>query len=177
MYHPLRLREARPRREQYPAPELCSCPTCVGWARHVTDSPLELFLQAFDRLDADACAALFANQGRLRYVDGRVDEGPEAVRDRLREYFADLSSTTHTLREHWHQDRVWVGELEASYVLADDSILGPVSKVFIVRMAHNGIEELRVYAAVEPAFHETRIRHERERDQGMMVGGRWVPPL
>ena len=143
----------------------------------MTDTPLELFLQAFDRLDADACAALFADHGRLRYVDGRVDEGAEAVHDRLREYFADLSSTTHAVRESWHEDRVWVGEVEASYVLADHSILGPVSKVFIVRMASDGIEELRVYAAVEPSFHEARIRHERERNSGMMVGGRWVPPL
>lgn len=143
----------------------------------MTDTPLELFLQAFDHLDADACAALFANHGRLRYVDGRVDEGAEAVHDRLREYFADLSSTTHTLRGHWHEDRVWVGEVEASYVLADDSVLGPVSKVFTVRMAPDGIEELRVYAAVEPSFHEARTRHERQRDRGMIVGGRWVPPL
>lgn len=143
----------------------------------MTGTPLELFLQAFDRLDADACAALFAVHGRLRYVDGRVDEGAEAVRDRLREYFADLSSTTHTLREHWHEGRVWVGEVEATYVLADDSILGPVSKVIIVRMAPDGIEDLRVYAAVEPSFHATRTRHERQRDRGMMVGGRWVPPL
>jgi hypothetical protein len=141
------------------------------------DSPLELFLRAFDRLDADACAALFADGGRLGYVDGRVDEGAATVRERLREYFADLSSTTHTLREHWHEDRVWIGEIEASYVLADRSLLGPVSKVFIVRMAAEGIEDLRIYAAVEPSFHETRIRHEREQYRGMMVGGRWLPPL
>lgn len=141
------------------------------------DSPLELFLRAFDRLDADACAALFANGGRLRYVDGRVDEGVAAVRERLCEYFADLSSTAHTLREHWHEDGVWIGEIEASYVLADHSLLGPVSKVFIVRMAPDGIKDLRVYAAVEPSFHETRVRHERERDRGMTVGGHWVPPL
>jgi hypothetical protein len=51
----------------------------------MTDTPLDLFLQAFDRLDPDACAATFADHGRLRYVDGRVDEGAEAVRDRLRE--------------------------------------------------------------------------------------------
>ncbi len=141
------------------------------------DSPLELFLRAFDRLDADECAALFVDDGRLRYVDGRVDEGAAAVRERLREYFADLSSTTHTLREHWHEDRVWIGEIEASYVLADHSMLGPVSKVFIVRAAPDGIEDLRVYAAVEPSFHEARLRHERERDRGVIVGGRWMPPL
>lgn len=141
------------------------------------DSPLDLFLRAFDRLDADACAALFADGGRLRYVDGRADEGAAAVRERLREYFADLSSTTHTLRDHWHEDGVWIGGLEASYVLADHSLLGPVSKVFVVRAGPDGIEDLRVYAAVEPSFHQTRIRHERDRDRGWMVGGRWVPPL
>jgi hypothetical protein len=31
-------------------------PIRVGRAAHMTDTPLELFLQAFDRLDADACA-------------------------------------------------------------------------------------------------------------------------
>ncbi len=140
------------------------------------DSPLELFLHAFDRLDADGCAALFAQHGRLRYVDGRVEEGVAAVRDRLREYFADLSSTTHTLLDHWHEDRVWIGELQASYVLADQSLLGPVSKVFIVRMAPEGIEDLRVYAAGEPSFHETELRHEREHGR-IVVDGRWLPPL
>jgi hypothetical protein len=56
---------------------LCSCPIRVGCAAHMTDTPLELFLQALDRVDADACAALFAEHGRLRYVDGLVDEGPK----------------------------------------------------------------------------------------------------
>lgn len=141
------------------------------------DSPLDSFLRAFDRLDADACAALFAEQGRLRYVDGHVDEGLVAVRKRLREYFADLHSATHTLRGHWHEERVWINEVEARYVLADQSSLGPVSKVLVVRMAPAGIEDLRVYAAVEPSFHEATNRHERERDRGMKVDGRWLPPL
>jgi hypothetical protein len=32
-------------------------------ATHIVDSPLDQFLSAFDRLDADACAALFADHG------------------------------------------------------------------------------------------------------------------
>src|SRR3954471_3169714 len=75
-------------------------------------TPLERFLQAFDRLDADACAALFAADGRLRYVDGRVEEGAQAVRECLRGYFADLRSTEHVVREHWHCHGVWIGEVE-----------------------------------------------------------------
>jgi hypothetical protein len=141
------------------------------------DSPLALLLRAFDRLDADACAALFADDGCLRYVDGRVQQGARAVRDCLRSYFADLRSTEHVVREQWECDGVWIGEVQASYVLADQSILGPVSKLFLMRMAQDGIDELRVYAAGEPGFHEASIRHERDRHLGILVGGRRLPPL
>jgi hypothetical protein len=133
----------------------------------VTDdarSPLERFLGEFDRLDADACAALFA-QDRA------------AVRECLNDYFADLRSTEHVVREQWHCDRVWIGEVEASYVLSDHSLLGPVSKVFVMRMGADAIEDLRVYAAGEPSFHAAALRHERERSRGVVVGGRWMPPL
>jgi hypothetical protein len=140
-------------------------------------SPLARFLGAFDRLDADACSALFAVDGRLRYIDGHVEHGRTAVRERLRTYFADLRSTEHIVREHWHCDRVWIAEVEASYVLADHSILGPVSKVFIMRMAGGSIQDLRVYAAGEPSFHEAAIRHESERSRGFLLGGRWTLPL
>ena len=141
------------------------------------DSPLEQFRRAFDRLDADACAALFAADGRLRYVDGRVEEGAEAVRERLSAYFADLRSTEHVVLEQWRSDEVWIGEVEARYVLADQSILGPVSKVFVIRMGQEGITDLRVYAAGEPGFHEASLRHERERHRGILVGGWRLPPL
>ena len=141
------------------------------------DSPLEEFLRAFDRLDADACAALFAVDGRLRYVDGRVEEGAQAVNECLTTYFADLRSTEHVVRDQWHFEEVWLAEVEASYVLADHSILGPVSKVFVIRMSQEGIADLRVYAAGEPGFHEASLRHERERHRGILVGGRRLPPL
>jgi ketosteroid isomerase-like protein len=140
-------------------------------------SPLDRFLRTFDRLDADACAALFAHDGRLRYIDGHVEQGRTAVRECLRNYFADLRSTEHIVHEHWHCDRVWIAEVEARYVLADHSILGPVSKVFVMRMGDDAIEELRVYAAGEPSFHEAAIRHDSERSRGLLVGGRWTLPL
>ncbi len=143
-------------------------------------SPLELFLRAFDALDADACAALFAEHGRLRHLDGRVEEGPAAVGERLREYFAHLRSTTHTLREHWHEDCVWIGEVQASYVLTDESRLGPVPKVFILRMAGEGIEDLRVYAARGPSTHqatEAGTVPDPGPGHGILVDGRWLPPL
>jgi hypothetical protein len=143
----------------------------------VAPSPLELFLRAFDRLDAGACAALFAGDGRLRYVDARVEQGSAAVRERLHDYFAELRSTEHVLHEQWHCDPTWIGEVEARYVLADQSILGPVAKVFVVRTAGDAITDLRVYAAVEPSFHETAARHEIERGRGFLVGGRWTLPL
>jgi hypothetical protein len=140
-------------------------------------SPLRRFLDTFDRLDADACATQFAHDGRFRYTDGHFEQGRTAVRERLRAYFADLRSTEHLVREHWHCDRVWIAEVDARYVLVDHSILGPVAKVFVLRMAGDGIEDLRVYGAGEPSFHEAAVRHESERSRGFLVGGRWTLPL
>lgn len=140
-------------------------------------SPLERFLERFDRLDADGSAALFTEHGRLRFVDGRVERGQEAVRECLAACFGDLRSTEHVVREQWSSGPVWIGEVVASYVLADQSLLGPVSKVFILRMAHDGIEDLRIFAAGEPSFHEATVRHERERHRGIHVGGRRLPLL
>jgi hypothetical protein len=140
-------------------------------------SPLQRFLGMFDRLDAEGCAALFAVDGRLRFVDGRVAHGRSAVLERLRSCFADLRSTEHAVGAHWQFDRVFISEVEARYVLADNSRLGPVSKVFVARTRNDAIEDLRVYAAGEPSFHEAVIRHERERLRGDLVRGRWIPPL
>ena len=142
-----------------------------------TTSPLEQLLEAFDRLDADAGTALFAPDGRLAWVDGHIAEGRTAVRERLSEYFADLTSVTHVIRDSWHLDQVWIAEIEASYVLEDRSIQGPVAKVMILRMRPGGIGDLRVYAAVEPSFHEAEQRHRRERDRGLVVGDWRLPPL
>ena len=146
-------------------------------ARENVSSPLEHFLERFDRLDADGCAALFAEHGQLRFVDGRVEQGQAAVRECLKTYFGDLRTTEHVVRERWGSDPVWIGEVVASYVLADQSLLGPVSKVFILRMSRDGIEDLRVFAAGEPSFHEAALRHEREHHRGLHVGGRRLPPL
>jgi ketosteroid isomerase-like protein len=140
-------------------------------------SPLERFLRVFDRLDPDACAELFAADGRLRFADGRVEQGRAPVRECLRSYFADLRSTEHRVIEPWHLDRVCICEVEARYVLADASRLGPVSKVFVARTRDGAIEDLRVYAAGEPSFHEALMRHENERLRGDLVRGRWIPPL
>ncbi|MDQ6608014.1 MAG: nuclear transport factor 2 family protein [Actinomycetota bacterium] len=140
-------------------------------------SPLEQLLDAFDRLDADACTALFATDGRLSWVDGHVAEGHTAVRARLTEYFDDLTSMTHVVRDSWHLDQVWIAEIDASYVLEDRSLQGPVAKVMILRMRSEGIGDLRVYAAVEPSFHAAEQRHQRERDRGLVVGDWRLPPL
>lgn len=141
------------------------------------ESPLADLLSAFDRLDAEACTALFAPHGRLGWVDGHVADGHAAVRACLTEYFADLSSTQHVLRDAWHQDQVWIGQIDASYVLKDRSHQGPVSKVMILRIGPDGIEDARVYAAVEPSFHEAADRRGRERDRGLLVGEWRLPPL
>jgi len=140
-------------------------------------SPLRRFLRMFDRLAPDACADLFAADGRLRFGDDRGAEGRAEVREQLSSYFSDLRWTEHQVGEHWCCDRMCVCEVEARYVLCDGSLLGPISKVFVARTRDGAIQDLRVYSAGEPSFHEALIRHERERRRGDRVRGRWIPPL
>jgi hypothetical protein len=140
-------------------------------------SPLVEFFACFDRLDTDACAAMFAEHGRLWSANGNVAEGRVAVRECLREAHAELTSATHVLREQWHQGHTWIGQLDARYVLVDQSIARPVSQVAIMRMAPDGVEDLRAYAAIESSLHEARVRRERDRDRGLLVAGHWLPPL
>jgi hypothetical protein len=140
-------------------------------------SPLERFLRMFDRLAPDACADLFTADGRLRFGDDRGAQGKPEVREQLSSYFAELRWTEHLVEEQWRFDRVCICEVEARYVLCDGSLLGPVSKIFVARTRDGAIEDLRVYSAGEPSFHETLTRHERERRRGDLVRGRWIPPL
>ena len=150
----------------------------IDESRFPGESPLVRFLSAFDELDPEICAAQFAEQGRLRYADGRDALGPSAILERLRDYFEKLHTATHTVRKEWHDGRdIWIGEVDVDFVLTDRSVLGPVSKVFILSSGSRGIEDLRVYAAVEAGFYETSLRHAADDARGMRVGGRWLPWL
>ncbi len=138
----------------------------------VSESPIAPLLAAMDRLDLEGTLAFLAPDARVLVADGRRAEGSEAVRRLLGDFLGQLRSTTHRITGQWHDGDTWVAEVDASYELRDWLQLGVMPRAFIVRAGRDGISELRVYGA-----HEHLLSDTPSGEEGMWVGGRWVPPL
>jgi hypothetical protein len=138
----------------------------------VDQSPIVELLGAIDKLDIDKVMALMAPDGRLLTVDGRRAEGSGAVRELLIEFFATLRSTTHHITAQWHEDKVWIAEVEASYELQDWLLMTALPRAFVMRAGPQGFVDLRIYGA-----RERPLTAHRTGDEGTWVGDRWIPPL
>jgi SnoaL-like domain len=138
----------------------------------MSESPIDELLRALDRLDSDAAMALMAPGIRLLTADGRHAEGKKAVGELIASFLATLRSTSHRVTAQWHQDNVWIAEVEATYELKDRMRTGVLPRVFVLRMGPDGFADLRAYGARE---HQLTDHHPGE--EGMLLGGRWMPPL
>jgi hypothetical protein len=138
----------------------------------VEGSPLEQLLAAVDKLDMDAVMALMVPEPRVLSADGRRAEGTKEVRALLTAILSALRTTTHRITAQWHEDNVWIAEVDADYELLDWLQLNALPRVFVVRMGEAGIADLRVYGA-----HEHPIAEHRTGEEGEWVGTRWIPPL
>ncbi len=137
----------------------------------MSESPIGQLLQAVDALDVDAVMRISSPECRILTVDGQRAGGAEAVRAVLEGFVARLHSASHRVSAEWHEDNVWIAEVDAVYELADGVRLGPLARAFIVRVDGEQLVDVRVYGA-----------HERPLDdsvnpQGLRVGGRWLPAL
>ncbi len=136
-------------------------------------SPLDALLRAVDDLDADAVMALMAADCRFLTVDGRRAVGTEAVRALLGGFLATLYSTTHRVTAEWHVDDVWIAEVDAGYEFKEDRLrIGNLPRAFVARGGADGLSDVRVYGA-----HEDRLDDNRGSEQGLTLGGRWMPSL
>ena len=115
----------------------------------VSQSPIERFLDAVDRLDVDAAMALMAPDARVLAADGRRAEGTEAVRQLFGDFLGQLRSTTHWITAQWHQEDVWIAEVDASYELRDWLQLNGLPRAFVMRASPVGVSELRADGAHE----------------------------
>jgi SnoaL-like domain len=138
----------------------------------MTDSPIERFIDAIDRLDLDGAMALMAPDARVLVVDGSRAQGTDGVRQLLSEFLVQLRSAKHRITAQWHQDDAWIAEVDSSYELRDWLQLNGLPRAFILRSGPDGISELSVYGA-----HEHPFSDEPTGEEGWFVGGRWVPPL
>jgi hypothetical protein len=131
-----------------------------------------MVLEAIDKLDADAAIAPLAPDCRLLTADGRRAEGTDAIHELLTSFLATLRSTTHRITDQWHQDNVWIAEVEASYELPDLLQLNALPRALVLRDGPDGVTELHVYGA-----HERPLTEHRTGEEGMWIGDRWIPPL
>ena len=88
------------------------------------------------------------------------------------DFLATLRSTTHRVTAQWHQDNVWIAEVEADYELSDWQHITALPRAFVLRDGPEGSVELHVYGA-----HERPIADLQAREPGMRIGGRWIPSL
>ncbi len=138
----------------------------------MTDSPIDQLLRAIDRLDLDAVMALMAPDCRMLTVDGRRAEGMAAARELVTDFLATVRSTTHRVTDQWHQDNVWIAEVEATYELKDSLETSALPRAFVARDGPDGLVDLHVYGA-----HERPLVDHRTGQEGMRIGGLWMPPL
>ena len=138
----------------------------------VSESPIEALLEAFDRLNVEGVVALLAPDARLRIADGRRAEGHDAARELISSLVRQLRSTSHRVLDAWHHSDVWIAEVEADYELRDWLQLKALPRAFFAYAGSGGISELHVYGA-----HEQPVADHRTGDEGMWIGGRWIPPL
>jgi hypothetical protein len=139
----------------------------------VPESPVATVLAAIDALDIDAFTALFAREGRLLTVDGRVANGSEEVRQVIGRFAADLRGTSHRLTAEWHPEPdVWIAELDATYELTNHAQLGPYARAIVLRNGAGGIHELRIYG-----LHERPLLDSTRSYQEVYGSGRWLPTL
>ena len=137
----------------------------------VSDSPIEQLVSAIDTLDVDAVMLLVEPEGHFLVADGREAQGREAVRELVSDFVSALRSSRHSITAQWHEDNVWIAEVESHYELRDWLQLR-VRRAFIVRMGAAGIADAHVYGT-----HEQRLSDRATGEEGMWVSGRWIPPL
>ncbi len=156
-------------------PEWITNPSGNGAAtiHAVPDSPIVAALKAIDALDADALTSLFAENGRLLTVDGRVAEGIEQVRAVAASFVAELRATSHQVTFEWNPEPgVWIAELDSTYELNSLVELGPYPRAIILRDGPSGIVEMRIYG-----LHEQPLTASAHPYQEVFGSGHWLPTL
>jgi hypothetical protein len=138
--------------------------------RREEKSPIRDLFAAVDRLDLDAVMAMVGEDGRMLSVEGQRAEGRKEMTDLLAGFFGALRSTSHTITSEWHHGRDWIAEVEATYELRDHLCLKGLPRAVFIRMADDGISDLRIYGA-----HERPLPSPT--GESVPVGARWVLPL
>jgi hypothetical protein len=138
----------------------------------MADSPIQELLDAVDTLDVDQVMALTAPSPQILIADGRRAQGSDRVRALLGELLATLRVARHQVTAEWRQQDVWIAEVDASYELRDGTQTATLPRAVIGRFGPDGVSELHIYGA-----HEHPLEDDEGSQRGLVLGGRWIPPL
>jgi ketosteroid isomerase-like protein len=138
----------------------------------MTESPITSWFDAVSRFDVESALSLFAPDARLLSPDGRRAEGVDEIRDVLGDMTDQLRAFSYEVTAEWHQGDTWIAELQSTYELSDYAEIGPLPRAVIARMSGGRIADLRLYGA-----NERLIADRPTGEEGIRVGGRWIPPL
>jgi hypothetical protein len=116
----------------------------------MSDSPIQTFIDAIDRLDLESVVSLFGPDGLFVTAFGTEAVGLEQVRGELSTFLGGLRATQHQIVAEWNPEPdTWIAETTATYELTDFSRRGPYKRAIFVRSASGLIEQLTIYGAHE----------------------------
>jgi hypothetical protein len=138
----------------------------------VEASPLTRWLEAMEALDADGAMSTFAPDVSLLMADGSRVHGHDEASRLISGFLGQLRSLSYEVSAQWHVQDTWIAEAQATYELTDHFRTAAVPRAVFARVSEAGIVELRLYGA-----HERPLAEHRTGEEGMWVGGHWVPPL
>jgi hypothetical protein len=116
----------------------------------MSESPVQVFVSAIDKLDLGAALSLLGPDARLMTPFGETATGLEEARVLLSTFLGELRETRHEITAEWNPEPgTWIAELTGSYELTDFSRRGPYGRAIILRAADGLIEQLTIYGAHE----------------------------
>jgi hypothetical protein len=125
-----------------------------------------------ETLDANGAVSALAPEVSLLMADGSRVQGRDQADRLISGFLSQLRSLSYEVAAQWHVQDTWIAEANATYELTDHYQTAALPRALFARVGETGIVDLRVYGA-----HEHPVAEHRTGEEGMWIGGRWVPPL
>ena len=119
-----------------------------AWAR-------TLYSEAVDRKDAAGFAAVFAENGTLRFGNQPPIVGREKIEEAITQFFLAMADLRHEFTAISCADETWFLEAQVTYTRHDGGVL-TVPAMTVFRMEVTGerplVRECRIYVDLGPLF-------------------------
>lgn len=104
-----------------------------------------------DRMDPDAFAELFSEDGLFRFGNWPSVKGRGEISAFVAEFFTSIKALKHRVTDDWRIEDVAIAEVEVTYTRHDDSTVD-LTAACIFRLQNEEIADYRIYMDVNPLF-------------------------